>query len=1120
MQLMDVRIDRFGTLNSVAIERLSPRITVFWGSNGSGKSTFVRFLRGLLYGYRHNTPWTQSELNTESGHARVQTPGGIRTLRRFCTAAGTEQFTQTDEFDRQAVFSQGNSLPAWVTEDVFREVFTVGYAEAERFELLTRLCLECESGRGEIDPELRQAEAALLQTIRDRDGNSVQGGVVHRISELRRRQGDLQNDIAALRRPAADLPLRIEQLVREIDAATASIERIDLRLREIDAEILRLEQLLIELRRRNILPLNRQMLEGELRTVTARLDRWREIRGLVERERVTKPIPGDGSLRPAESARTIRALVSRLEERTQSLTERHRSSIHPELERHQDTEIIRQLRNEVAALCAYVGQYEQATTQHVESLQKSIAERTSADAAEMESLLSAQITSLRAELARAENVLADTALPKHNPACRFTGHQELNGSSIQGLSGYHTVAEVESQLERLRAERLRLLAERGVAEETRNGKRILLERLRQELVGTATLEQLDTLRSHIAQLDAEIALLEDHRRQLDRTESSLREVIERLKVRSHSRVLDLASQFVQRLTDGECRRVSASLPDRIFVQTNHTGEELALQQLSRGTRDQVGLALRLALIQVRAETQGPVPLILDDVFVASDDARANAAVRLLTELAQRGQQILFFTCQKDVRDLFARFNADVRNFDNRVELPKAVAIVPTPITPPPVLHAYVEPPVEIRQIVAPPVVQPVPTEPELHPNGTNWLFYLEVDHGVEDLAGITLGELEALRTSGILTIDDLLSRTVPQLQETARQKGFQLSVDRLHALCGQAELTTRVPMLRRSDAALLYASGIRSVDELSRLRPETVYDRVTNFQRSESGSRHRRGGRLIDRQQSINWARFGQFARTLDEARHSRSRFSVRPGSRTTSKVSHHGLVGATPLMSRDSAANFEDDHEFAAGRGERPAGTQTISRRRRVISGDADVEERRARRLARRRRQTSRLRTATAQDNDGAEAVEQSGGLRFFLNRVSHIEKAPSIGPRTASMLEAIGIHTVEDLMNMTPERISEMLNHRRLTPSIIQQWQQQSRMMCQVPELRGHDAQILVACGITTPEDLAAKKPASLLAIVEPFARTKEGERIIRNGKVPDLTEVTEWIQWAANARAFKAA
>ena len=122
--------------------------------------------------------------------------------------------------------------------------------------------------------------------------------------------------------------------------------------------------------------------------------------------------------------------------------------------------------------------------------------------------------------------------------------------------------------------------------------------------------------------------------------------------------------------------------------------------------------------------------------------------------------------------------------------------------------------------------------------------------------------------------------------------------------------------------------------------------------------------------------------------------------------------------------------------------------------------------------------------------------------------------------MLEAIGIRTVEDLMNMTPERISEKLSHRRLTPQVIQQWQHQSRLMCQIPELRGHDAQILVACGITTPEGLAGQNPATLLAIVEPFSSTKEGERIIRNSRKPDLAEVTEWVQWAANARAFKAA
>lgn len=1109
MQLTDVRIDRFGSLSNVSVEKLSHRVTVFWGPNGAGKSTFVRFLRGLLFGYRRNTPWTQTDLHSESGHARMQTVSGPRTVRRAWSGNAGEQFSMTNEYDGLSVPDQGNLLPVWVTEDVFREVFTVGYEEAERFELLTQLCMESGMGLRDMTPELRQAEAALIQTIRDRDGNGIQGGVVHRATELRRRQAELQSEIATLRRPAADLPLRIEHLIREIDAATSSIENNDARSHEINAEIQRLEPLIVELRRRNVLPLNRQTLEAEIRTVTARLERWREIRGLISREShgELRAATADSALRPGESGITIRALVSRLEERTQSLTDHLRGTVHSESARIGEADVIRQLRGEVAALCSYFSLHEEATVRHLASLQATLAERGHSNAVEMERLLVARLATLRSELARSENVLAEGAIPETDVACRFTGHQELSGPEMQVVSGYRTVAEVETQLARLRAERGRLVAERCGTEDLRNSKRMLLERLRQELTGAATLEQLDALRSHIAQLESEIVLLEDHRRQLDRTELSLKDVIERLKGRSQSKILELASQYVQRLTDGECRSVSAVLPDRILVQTAHTGEDLTLQQLSRGTRDQVGLALRLALIQVRSEFHGHVPLILDDVFVTSDDARANAAVKLLTEIGQQGNQIVFFTCQKDVRDLFARFNADVRSFDYRAEQPKSAPAALPPVLPPPTLHAYVEPVVDPGPIVIPPTLLP-PVEPAIHPTGTNWLFYLEVDHGVEDLAGITLGELEALRTSGILIIDDLLNRTVPQIQEMTRLKGFQLSVDRLHSLRGQAELTTRVPMLRRSDAALLYAAGIRSVEELSRLRPETVFDRVSEFQRSEAGSRYRRGGRLIDRQQAINWARFGQFTRTLDEARNNRSRFSVRSVPRTTTAASHSSLVGATAAMSRE-------EH------GPRDPGTQRVSRRRRLISGDADVEERRARRLARRRRQTSRLRTDTiVAEGEGAEVAERSGGLRFFLNRTSNIDKAPSIGPRTAQMLEAIGIRTVEDLMNMTPERISEKLSHRRMTPQVIQQWQHQARLVCQIPELRGHDAQILVACGITTPEELSRQNPATLLAVVEPFSNTKEGERIIRSGRKPDLAEVTEWVQWAANARAFKAA
>ncbi len=1110
MMLTDVRVDHYGSLNNVSVENLSRQITVLYGPDGAGKTTFVRFLRGLLYGFRRQSalPFGDAlpaDWMNQSGLARIATHAGPRSLRRSWTSQGTDPLSVVDEFDRSGTVRQENPLPSWVTDDVFREIFSAGADEADRFDLLTRLCLES-GGRGTADSDLKQAEAALQQTIRDRDGNGVQGGVVHRISELRRRQGDLQSEIGALRKPGADVQARIEQLIREIDAANASIERIDARLREIDAEIAQLEALLIELRRRNVLPLDRVKLEQEIQSVTAKLNRWREIKALISRELESRRATTDLSLKADESVRSVRAIISRLEDRSLALTERWKGLAPADFERHPDADVLRQLRSEIAALCQYFGHHERTTATHIESLQTLAAERTLADATQMERLLDEQLTTLRNELSRCENILSPSVMPlvtdgRYTDACRFSGHHEFAGTTSGYRGNLKTVAEVEEQLVRLRSERTRLVAERASVEQSRAANIAMLERLRQELSGAATLEQLDALRARFAELDAEISLLEDQRRQLDRAEQSFREVIERLKGRGLSRVFELATAYARRLTDGEVQQVSAMVPDRLVLSTMHRPDAVSLAQLSKGTRDQIGLALRLALIQVRGESNGHVPLILDDVFISTDNVRALAAVQLLSEIAAQGQQIIFLTAQKDVRDLFARFRADIRSFGARVEVP-----VPPPL--PVVLQAYVEPPVEVRPAIPEPVVVKQPelppqiiVEPVQMPGSTNWLFYLEVDHGVEDLAGITLGELEALRSAGIMTVDDLLNHTVPQLEAATRQKGFAVSVDRLHALRGQAELTTRVPMLRRSDAALLYAAGVHSPEELSRLRPETVYDRVTEFQRTDTGARYRRGGRLIDRQQAINWARYGQFTRTLDEARHSRSLFAARPTTRATS------LLAPTA------------DHAAVAVATETETSSTRRRPRRRVEN--ADVEERRARRQARRRKQASRLRTQEQPDDSDEEApAERSGGMRFFLSRTSDVEKAPSIGPRTAEMLARIGVRTVEDLLTMAPDRMSDKLGHRRLTPSVIQQWQAQSKMMCLIPELRGHDAQILVACNIVTPEALAAQKPSELLAIVEPFCRSKEGERILRNGRKPDLAEVTEWIQWAANARSMRAA
>jgi hypothetical protein len=146
--------------------------------------------------------------------------------------------------------------------------------------------------------------------------------------------------------------------------------------------------------------------------------------------------------------------------------------------------------------------------------------------------------------------------------------------------------------------------------------------------------------------------------------------------------------------------------------------------------------------------------------------------------------------------------------------------------------------------------------------------------------------------------------------------------------------------------------------------------------------------------------------------------------------------------------------------------------------------------------------------------------GLKFYLNLHDPVEAAPSIGPKTAERFIQIGVNTIEEFLRTTADSMAEKIDFKRISAEVIRQWQQQARLVCRVPNLRSHDAQLLVSCGITEPEDLAAFSPRTLLDRVGPFADTKEGLKIIRAGKKPDLQEVTDWIQWAKHTRSIQAA
>lgn len=144
----------------------------------------------------------------------------------------------------------------------------------------------------------------------------------------------------------------------------------------------------------------------------------------------------------------------------------------------------------------------------------------------------------------------------------------------------------------------------------------------------------------------------------------------------------------------------------------------------------------------------------------------------------------------------------------------------------------------------------------------------------------------------------------------------------------------------------------------------------------------------------------------------------------------------------------------------------------------------------------------------------------RFYLEADDPIVDAPSIGPKTAKRLQDVGISCVEVFLEHTPADVVSLLDVNTITVEDIRTWQQQARLMCQVPGLRGHDVQMLVACGIISPDDLAAADSARLHQQATRFVETPTARRIMRNPTAPEKQEVAEWIAWATHSRPLRAA
>ena len=129
--------------------------------------------------------------------------------------------------------------------------------------------------------------------------------------------------------------------------------------------------------------------------------------------------------------------------------------------------------------------------------------------------------------------------------------------------------------------------------------------------------------------------------------------------------LEEASRYLSRLTGGEYRRVWTPLAKDVLLVENSVGESLTVDVLSRGTREQLFLSIRLALVASFARRGIRLPMVLDDVLVNFDLVRTQRAAEVLSDFASGGHQLLVFTCHEHMWEIFKKLDADCRRLPNR-----------------------------------------------------------------------------------------------------------------------------------------------------------------------------------------------------------------------------------------------------------------------------------------------------------------------------------------------------------------------------------------------------------------------------------------------------------------------
>lgn len=137
----------------------------------------------------------------------------------------------------------------------------------------------------------------------------------------------------------------------------------------------------------------------------------------------------------------------------------------------------------------------------------------------------------------------------------------------------------------------------------------------------------------------------------------LEKAIKRYERERQPGVIKEAQSFFSKMTLGRYPQIFAPLDEAKIYVIDRDGHQKEIQDLSRGTAEQLYLSLRFGFIREFSKRSESLPIVFDDILVNFDPKRFKAACEGIKELSETNQ-VLYFTCHPETVDMLSAIMPD------------------------------------------------------------------------------------------------------------------------------------------------------------------------------------------------------------------------------------------------------------------------------------------------------------------------------------------------------------------------------------------------------------------------------------------------------------------------------